>query len=475
MADSIDFFKKLASTEAFRKLILNPLDRDCPVDGNVLDMAINKYINPTLEVCTKCKIKSTVANKILNKAAEGLDVTPDEFKELLIQPYYRRALKSLVIGIKKYGFQKPFLPSNPFLVIWNFTNLCNSKCKHCYQNAGEKAVDELNLEQQKKVIDNLSDWGITFLVFSGGEPLVHPDFFELAEYAAKKGIAPGILTNGTMITRETAKKLVNVGIAYAEVSLDSLDSKEHDEFRGLEGAWKRSVEGMKNLIEVKIPTAMVTFIHKNNYKNIPEFVNFAKEMGAGFWGMLDYKPAGRAKNLDIDMSPDQREEALKILSEATLNEIKNRNEKKPFILLDANTPQFGRKMKELSRKYGFVGHYGFLINNSLLLEIVGGCAVGRAYIGLQQNGDISPCVYMPDLVIGNVLKDDLDHLWSNNQILKDLRDRDGFEGYCPKCENEYICGGCRARAYDYLGDVTKPDIGCIHNKEHWEKYMRSRS
>jgi radical SAM protein with 4Fe4S-binding SPASM domain len=111
----------------------------------------------------------------------------------------------------------------------------------------------------------------------------------------------------------------------------------------------------------------------------------------------------------------------------------------------------------------------------LLLEIIGGCAAGRAYIGLHQNGDIIPCVYMTDLIVGNVLKDNLDYLWSNNQIFNDLRNRDGLQGHCPECENEYICGGCRARAYGYFKDATKPDIGCINNKKYLEKYMSSNS
>jgi len=466
MADSINLIQKLSSTKTFKKLILDQLDKDCKADGDILDMILNRYTDPSLEVCSKCKIKSKIASKILDQWAVSFRIDPNEFKEMLKIPFFKRGIKSMVLGIKKYGFQKPFLPSAPLLVIWNFTSMCNLNCKHCYQNAGKKSEDELNFNQQKKVIDKLAEWGVTFLAFSGGEPLIHPNFFKLAEYTTKKGIALAIITNGTLITKEVAKKLKDVGLAYAEVSLDSLDKDEHDNFRGLKGAWEKTVEGIKNLKDIKVSICIITFTHKNNYKQIPKFAEFAKEIGVGFWAMCEYKPAGRGKNLDLDMSPDQREEALQILSDVTLKELKNKKENKHYILIDTNAPQFGRKMKELTKEYGFVGHYGFLINSSLLLEIVGGCAAGRAYIALQQNGDFTPCIFMPDLVIGNILKEDLESFWTSNQVLKDIRLRDAFEGNCSKCEYKYICGGCRARAYNYLGDITKPDTGCIHNKNY---------
>ncbi|UCD04169.1 MAG: radical SAM protein [Candidatus Woesearchaeota archaeon] len=476
MVESLIIFQKLASTETFRKLFLNPLDKECPKDGNVLDMVISKYINPYLEVCRKCKIKSIAATKILNRAAEGFDVSPQVFKEQLELPYFRRGLKSVIRGVKSYGLQKPFLPYTPFLIVWNFTNICNLKCKHCYQDAGKKAKDELTLEQQFRVIDNLSDWGVTVIAFSGGEPLAHPDFFKLAEYTAKKGIAVAIATNGTLITEEVAKKLADLGETYAEVSFDSLDPKEHNKFRGLESAWELTVEGIKNLVEAGVYTCMATFIHKNNYKQIPEFVEFAKNLGAQFWAMFEYKPAGRAKDLKIDMNPEEREEALSILAEVTLEEMKNKKGDKPFTIPYSTAPQFGRKMREISRgEYSVGGHYGFLINMPKLLEFVGGCGAGRAYVALQPNGNITPCVYMPNLVIGNVLKDNLNYLWDTNEILKALRDRDKYKGHCSKCEDKYICGGCRARAYGYLKDVTGPDLGCINNKEYWDKNVNCSS
>ncbi|RLE73061.1 MAG: radical SAM/SPASM domain-containing protein, partial [Thermoprotei archaeon] len=99
---------------------------------------------------------------------------------------------------------------------------------------------------------------------------------------------------------------------------------------------------------------------------------------------------------------------------------------------------------------------------------IGGCGAGRAYIALEPNGDIQPCVFMP-IKIGNILKDNFRDLWIHNEILNKLRNRDILIGKCGSCPYRYICGGCRARAYAYFGDYLAPDPGCIYNRDLWEK------
>ena len=89
------------------------------------------------------------------------------------------------------------------VVVWNSTKTCNLKCMHCYmQSDAKKYKDELTTEEAKKFIDDLADFHVPVLLFSGGEPLIRPDFFELAAYAQAKGVRPTLSTNGTLITRE---------------------------------------------------------------------------------------------------------------------------------------------------------------------------------------------------------------------------------------------------------------------------------
>jgi radical SAM protein with 4Fe4S-binding SPASM domain len=106
-----------------------------------------------------------------------------------------------------------------------------------------------------------------------------------------------------------------------------------------------------------------------------------------------------------------------------------------------------------------------------LTEFIGGCGAGRFYFAIKANGDITPCVFFP-LVIGNVRNDNIEKLWKKSKVFKALRNKDKLEG-CGKCDYRYVCGGCRARAYNYFGDYLKPDIGCIRQKDLWEEIQKS--
>ena len=118
------------------------------------------------------------------------------------------------------------------VVVWNSTKTCNLKCRHCYMESNEKKyAGELTTDEAKKFITDLSDFNVPVLLFSGGEPLIREDFYELAEFAAKKNVRPTLSTNGTLITREVARRIKDIGVGYVGVSLDGLKDV-NDKFRG---------------------------------------------------------------------------------------------------------------------------------------------------------------------------------------------------------------------------------------------------
>jgi MoaA/NifB/PqqE/SkfB family radical SAM enzyme len=124
------------------------------------------------------------------------------------------------------------------VVVWNMTRRCNLKCVHCYAQSENIAYDnELTHEQSLAMMDDLAQFGVPVLLFSGGEPLMHPRLVEYAQYAVSKGMRAVISTNGTLITKEKAKQLKEVGLSYVGISLDGLEAT-HDKFRGVEGAYK---------------------------------------------------------------------------------------------------------------------------------------------------------------------------------------------------------------------------------------------
>src|SRR5215207_10916555 len=127
------------------------------------------------------------------------------------------------------------------IVVWNLTRTCNLKCVHCYTaSESKKYPGEVTTEQAKATLDDLANFKVPAVLFSGGEPLVRPDLFELAAYARSLGLHVVLSTNGTLITKEVAQKLKDLEFAYVGISLDSAIPKIHDEFRGMEGAFERT-------------------------------------------------------------------------------------------------------------------------------------------------------------------------------------------------------------------------------------------
>ena len=235
------------------------------------------------------------------------------------------------------------------------------------------------------------------------------------------------------------------------------------------GAFEKTIKGIKNAVKEGFFVEIATTVTKFNYREIPKIMDLSEKLGANWFMAYNFIPTGRGKEIvEMDLSPEEREEMLKML----WNELKKR--KKLNVLSTA--PQFARValQQESGEEEQIVPtHFynpklaGQLVD---LAEFIGGCGAGRFYIAMHPNGDLQPCVFFP-LKVGNIRKDDFEDLWKNNKVLKDLRNKDILEGSCGKCPYRYYCGGCRARAYAYTGDYLAPDPGCIYNKKAYEKAL----
>jgi radical SAM protein with 4Fe4S-binding SPASM domain len=250
------------------------------------------------------------------------------------------------------------------------------------------------------------------------------------------------------------------GVEFVQISLDGANAESHNAFRGINGAFDKTVQGIKNCVNEKFFVEVSTTTTKYNYKEIPRIIEFSEKLGADWFMAFNFIPTGRGKDIvEMDLSPDEREEMLKLL----WNELKTRK-----INVLSTAPQFARvalQQEEEEKEKIVPTHFynpklaGQLVD---LAEFIGGCGAGRFYMGMRANGDIQPCVFFP-LKIGNILKDDFEKLWINNKVLQDLRNKDLLKG-CNTCYYRYYCGGCRARAYGYFNDYLAFDPGCILNK-----------
>ena len=163
------------------------------------------------------------------------------------------------------------------VVVWNSTRTCNLKCRHCYMSSdAKKYQNELTTAEAKQFIDDLADFNVPVLLFSGGEPLIRPDFFELADYAAKKGVRPTLSTNGTLITPEVARKIKDIGVGYVGISLDGL-REVNDKFRGKAGAFEAAMNGIKNCVAVDQRVGLRFTINHHNIQELENIFDFIEE------------------------------------------------------------------------------------------------------------------------------------------------------------------------------------------------------
>lgn len=324
------------------------------------------------------------------------------------------------------------------IISWNTTNQCNMYCDHCYRDAGARAEEELNTEEGKALLDEIKKAGFKIMIFSGGEPFMRSDIFELVEYSKSLGLITVFGTNGTYITPEVAKRLKDIGVDGVGISLDSLDKAKHDNLRKLEGAWEGAVQGMKNCRDVGLPFQIHTTLMDWNWNEAEAITDFAVELGAKAHHFFFLVPTGRAKNIE--------EESLRAEEyEDILTRIMKKQQEVDIELKPTCAPQFMRIAKQMGMD----------------LRFGRGCLAGTSYCIIGPKGKVQPCAYM-DMEVGNVRETPFSEIWANSEVFKNLRTLD-YKGGCGSCGFKKLCGGCRARAAFYNeGDYMAEEPWCLY-------------
>ncbi|MCQ8898369.1 MAG: radical SAM protein [Hadesarchaea archaeon] len=439
--------------------------------GSRLDLAIRRYVGEKVEMDPRDLLAFLLVSTLLNRGSGLFGYPRQELKKKLGDPVMRRGIANVLEGIGRYGVRRPFVTAAPFLVVWNYTNACNLRCRHCYQSAGqEPGKNELSTEEAKRAVDELADSGVVALAFSGGEPLLRRDLLEVGARAKERGLFLSVATNGTLLTRERCREMKGV-FDYVEVSLDGFE-ETHDRFRGIPGVWRRTCEGIRNSVAEGLDTCVAITATHHNLKEIPSLIDFVRgELGAQRVMVFNYVPVGRGREMvEEDLSPQERWELLCQLYRRMVE---------GFFCL-STAPQLSVVSLQMAEgKLGPVPTH-FASRGMLealrgrtrsLADFLGGCGAGRLYCGLQPDGEVVPCVFLP-IPLGNLRERRLKEIWGSSEVLWRLRDRDSLQG-CGTCQYRYVCGGCRARAYGYFGDVQAADPGCPYNSRYWEELKAS--
>ncbi len=392
----------------------------------------------------------------------------DEVKEAFRDPAIRRGVATVLKGIALYGVTVPQKLPAPFMIVWNFTNMCNLRCKHCYQRADRPLPNELSLAEKLAVVEELDRAGVAAIALSGGEPTIHPDYLTVVKAAAKRGMYTAIATNGWRFADiDEMKKAKEAGLRYVEISVDSANPRKHDVFRGVEGSWSKAIKALENAVKLGLSHAMAVTLTKMNVDEIDDMLDLAESIGVKRVVFFNFVPTGRAKDiLDQDLDPIEREKVMRKL----YREMKRRK-----IEIVTTAPQYGRVVIQMSggseaAPTHFVARGDPAV--TALAEFVGGCGAGRIYAALQPEGTLTPCVFMP-IPLGNLRETSFWSLWTQHPLLQKLRDRNALKGFCGRCPYRFVCGGCRARAYGYFADPLAPDPGCIYNLSAWRALRES--
>ncbi len=408
--------------------------------------------------------------KILtNIGVNALGGRIEDVIEAVKDPALRRGISLVLRGLAEYGVTVPQRMPAPFLIVWNFTNMCNLRCKHCYQRADRPLPNELSLEEKLSLVEQLDRAGVAAIALSGGEPTIHPDFLTIVKAIADRGIYAAVATNGWRLADpKFFKKAIDAGLRYVEVSVDSADPKKHDEFRGVEGSWERAVKALENAVKFNVSHALAATITKYNVEEAMDIIDLAESIGVKRVVFFNFVPVGRGVGIsDLDLSPEEREEFMRTI----YKEMKRRKNIEIF----TTAPQYGRVVLQVSGEKEVAPTHYYVSSDPVsraLAEFVGGCGAGRIYAAIQPNGDVTPCVFMP-IKVGNIREKPFWEIWETNPILLELRDRDILKGYCVQCPYRGVCGGCRARAYAYFRDPLAPDPGCIYNIKYWNRASES--
>lgn len=441
--------------------------KKCDACGRqVLETALNDYVGLNKQKCKKCSVYSRIIGFWIEFLRGSLSIEEAKVKKILADSYARRGIKSVVRTFTYFGVKKPLTVYSPFLVVWDYTRKCNLNCKHCYSNARVAASSkELTTKEALDVVNQLADFGVVALAFSGGEPLARKDFFEVAKNAVDSGLYVSLATNGTLLNKQTTRKLKDIGLHYVEISLDGSSPEVHDEFRGLKGAFEMTVAGLKNCVEEGLCASIAVTATKRNFKDVPKILDLAEKLGAERFALFNFVPVGRGAELfPQDLSPEEREETILFLLNKLLSGSK--------VTILATAPQLARvavthqqnREGEILMPMAHMQTTKVSSKAKILADFIGGCGAGRLYCSISPEGNVQPCVFLP-IKVGNLKGEKFGEIWLNSKIFNALRNRENLKGHCGKCNFKYICGGCRARAYAYNRDILTSDPGCIFAKD----------
>jgi radical SAM protein len=378
---------------------------------------------------------------------------------------------------------------SPFLAIWEITQSCDLACKHC--RAAAQPIphpDELTHEEGKALIDQIAAMHIPIFVFTGGDPLKRKDLFELIRYAASKDVHVAVTPSATpLLTREAIFKMKEAGLVRLGISLDGSTPEIHDTFRGLPGAWARTIQAIEWANEAGIPIQVHTTVSRHNVNDLDNLCELFEKLAIVMWNVFFLVPVGRGQIDDL-LSGEEFEQVF--------GKIYELSRRANFQIKTTEAMHYRRYLLQHNLEERRMGHgsgsgaghgmghpHGTAYepgtptadaatrNRSWATRRVND---GKGFVFISHMGNVYPSGFLP-IHAGNVRETPLGEIYRNAPIFKALRDTSQLKGKCGACEFKEICGGSRARAYALTGDPLTQELCCIYQPKNWDPALESEA
>ena len=375
------------------------------------------------------------------------------------------------------------------LIFWEVTKGCNLRCIHCRASATElSSPNDLETRRALGIIDQIAEAANPILVLSGGEPLYRSDIFQLARYATDKGLRVALATNGTLVTKEVARMIVDAGVKRVSISLDGADALTHDAFRGIPGAFDAAVYGLRNLKSLGMSVQINMTIARHNARQLPQVLDLARSLGADALHTFLLVPVGCGVDIAAEqmVAPEEYEEMLNWFYDRSLEggiELKATCAPHYFRVVrqrrvaERKAMEAGATRAQAPPDSTAIGPTDMIMPGGTGISLkpnehpgghphdmnamTKGCLAGTGVCFISHEGEVFPCGYLP-VIAGDLRQERFIDIWQNSLVFNELRHSENLKGKCGCCEFRNVCMGCRARAFAATGDYLSEEPFCVY-------------
>jgi radical SAM protein with 4Fe4S-binding SPASM domain len=373
-------------------------------------------------------------------------------------------LIEIALGLKRGGDLSSRTPRrfeaadrNAPVVIWNICMHCNMECPHCYASAvAERSPTDLTREEGLRLLDEMAAYGVRVVIFSGGEPLMRPDVFDLLSHAKRCGISPQLSTNGSLIDKAVAHRLAEAGVGYVGISIDGVE-EFNDAYRGMEGGFEAALRGLRHAKSAGMKTGIRMTLSRRNVDQLGAMIDIALDASADRFYVSHLVYSGRGfKVAHEDLSRDEQRSALSRLFETAESLIESYPEMK--IVTGSNDSDGVFLLWWIRNRYGDVAAERV---RELLLQR-GGNSAGERIVNVDSRGRVHPDQFWRSAVLGDIRKESFAKILEH-PLRDQLRRRlEYLTGRCGSCSERELCRGShRERALAFHRALWAPDPACV--------------